>query len=259
MQGQSDSPSTSRSPQPPAQRPPPPGFLALVVVLVGVFAVTLGALIYMTVMKPRPAPPPTGGGPVITIEGPAPSADPLAPDEFVDGFFIPPFEVVNQDEKPVTNAVFKDKITVIDFFFTHCPFICPAMTGRFGQLTRDLQDVREVQFLSFSVDPANDTPARLREYAQMNEADTKRWQFLTGPKDQTWKILSEGLKWAIEDRPEQKIALPGGSEMSNIRHPGWFALVGPDAKVLGIYKHDVEDDQQRLIKRVRDIADKIKR
>jgi protein SCO1/2 len=237
------------------QRPPlPPGFLGLIVVVGVVFLVALASLVYLGTRKPvRPAAPDMGGA-AVQVDRPVDPNDPTTPDHFVEGFFIPPFELVNQNEKPVTNAAFKGKITVIDFFFTHCPFICPAMTGRFGVLVSTLKDVPQAQFLSISVDPVHDTPPRLREYAELNAADTSRWQFLTGPRETTWKILEEGLKWGIEERPEQKIKLPTGNEMSNIRHPGWFALVGPDAKVLGIYKYDVEEDQERLVKRVREIA-----
>jgi protein SCO1/2 len=222
-----------------------------------VFLVSGGALLYL-LAKGRKAPASplgTNGGAMID---PAPArpagTGPSAPDSFVEGFFIPPFELVDQDEQRVTNAAFLGKITVIDFFFTNCPFICPAMTGRFGQLVEKLKDVPDAQFLSFSVDPLHDTPARLREYAAQHEADTTRWRFLSGPKEVTWKILEQGLKWGIEEREDQKIKLPTGNEMSNIRHPGWFALIGRDGKVLGIYKYDVEEDQAKLVERVRAIA-----
>lgn len=201
---------------------------------------------------------PPDGSPVVLIDRPAGPADPRTPDHFASGFSIPPFNVVDQDEKPVSNDVFTGKITVIEFFFSNCPFICPAMNGVFGHLVNTLKDVPEAQFLSFSVDPLHDTPAALRDYAARLGADTTRWRFLTGKKDVIWNILSEGLLWGIEDRPEQPITLPSGSQMSNIRHPGWFALIGPDRKVLGIYKYDVPDDQQRLETRIRAIAAKMK-
>jgi protein SCO1/2 len=245
----------SRDPSPAAPPPLPRGFLPLIFVVGGVFVLALGALVYLKVTrKPGGVPVTDGGAPVVHIDRPAEPANPATPDDFVTGFFIPRFDLVNQDEKPVTNDVFKGKISVINFFFSNCPFICPAMNGRFAQLAEKLKDLPDVQFLSFSVDPAHDTPPRLREYAHQYEADTSRWQFLTGKKSVVWNILSEGLKWGIEERPEQPIKLPTGNEMSNIRHPGWFALIGPDGKVLAIYKYDVDEDLQRLVKRVRDLA-----
>ena len=225
--------------------------------MIGMFLLFLlsgGALFYLLAKNRNYTPPPLPSGPGAHIVQPKPATDPALPDEFVADFYIPPFELVDQDEKPVTKAVFDGRITVIDFFFTHCPFICPAMTGRFAQLVESFKDQPRVQFLSFSVDPAHDTPARLREYAAQHEADTTRWRFLTGPREVTWRILEEGLKWGVEERPEQKITLPTGNQMSNIRHPGWFALIGPDAKVLGIYKYDVEEDQRKLAERIRALA-----
>ena len=229
---------------------PPRGLLGFMVAMFLIFLLSGGVLFYLMARNNPPGGvQPLGAG--AHIVEPQASADPALPDEFVADFYIPPFELVDQDEKPVTKSVFDGRVTVIDFFFTHCPFICPAMTGRFAQLADTFKDEPGVQFLSFSVDPAHDTPARLREYAAQHEADTTRWRFLTGPRDVTWKILEEGLKWGVEERPEQKIKLPTGNEMSNIRHPGWFALIGPDAKVLGIYKYDVEADQKKLAERIR--------
>jgi cytochrome oxidase Cu insertion factor (SCO1/SenC/PrrC family) len=245
----------SPPPPSPVSAPLPRGFFPLILVVAAVFVLAVGALVYLKITR-KSATPPTApdGTPIVHIDQPPEPSNPGTPDNFVTGFFIPRFDVVNQDEKPVSNDVFKGKITVIDFFFSNCPFICPAMNGRFAQLATKLKDVPDVQFLSFSVDPAHDTPARLREYAHQYEADTARWQFLTGKKSVIWNILSEGLKWGIEERPEQPIKLPTGNEMSNIRHPGWFALIGPDGKVLAIYKYDVDEDLQRLEKRVRDLA-----
>lgn len=223
------------------------------IIMFMVFLASGGLLMYLLAKGKRPAPAGSPGPGAHIIE-PAASSDPAVPDDRVTEFFIPPFELLDQDEKPVTNAAFQGKITVIDFFFTHCPFICPAMTGRFAQLVESTRGLADVQFLSFSVDPVHDTPARLREYAAQHNADSARWRFLTGSRDVTWKILEEGLKWGVEERPEQKITLPTGAEMNNIRHPGWFALIGPDAKVLGIYKYDVEEDQQRLAERLKKLA-----
>lgn len=215
------------------------------------------ALMYINKTRNNTGAPPNAGAGPVHVQQPPRADDPLGQDPFVVDFFIPPFELRNQDEKVVTNAAFQGKVTVIDFFFTHCPFICPAMTGRFGKLAADFKDHPKVQFLSFSVDPVNDTPERLREYAAQNSADTSRWQFLTGSKEVTWKILTDGLKWGIEEHSEQPITLPGGGSMSNIRHPGWFALIGPDGKVLGIYQHENEAEQIRLAERIHKILRKL--
>ena len=40
---------------------------------------------------------------------------------------VPDFEFVNQDNEAISAAFFNDKVTVVEFFFTSCPTICPKM------------------------------------------------------------------------------------------------------------------------------------
>ncbi len=41
---------------------------------------------------------------------------------------VPAFEFIDQKGEIVNNETFKDKIFIVDFFFTSCPSICPVMT-----------------------------------------------------------------------------------------------------------------------------------
>ena len=43
---------------------------------------------------------------------------------------VPPFSFTDQNGKTITNDDFKDKIYVVEFFFTTCPSICPIMTEK---------------------------------------------------------------------------------------------------------------------------------
>ena len=47
------------------------------------------------------------------------------PHELVKIGKVPSFEFTNQDGKLISNAFYKDKVYVIEFFFTTCPTICP--------------------------------------------------------------------------------------------------------------------------------------
>src|SRR5690606_21787505 len=113
---------TSFPPAETAARPagPPRGLLGLMVTMFLVFLFSGGVLLYL-LAKGRKATPPAPG-PGAHVVQPPPAARPSVPDEFVSDFYIPPFQLVDQDEKPVTNAAFEGRITVISFFFTHCPF-----------------------------------------------------------------------------------------------------------------------------------------
>lgn len=68
----------------------------------------------------------------------------------------------------------------LNFIFTSCGAVCPVMTAIFAHLDRRLQDrAPGARLLSVSIDPQEDTPARLRDYAAEHQA-SPRWRFLTG-------------------------------------------------------------------------------
>jgi protein SCO1/2 len=69
---------------------------------------------------------------------------------------------------------------VLNFIFTSCSSVCPLMSQVFGQFQQKLGSEREkVHLMSISIDPEEDTPARLREYARKFHAGPE-WQHYTG-------------------------------------------------------------------------------
>lgn len=75
--------------------------------------------------------------------------------------------LMDQNGKPVTKALFQEKWTLVFFGFTYCPDICPTTLGILSKFYKELQkngDAGQVQVVMVSVDPARDTPDKLREY-----------------------------------------------------------------------------------------------
>src|SRR5262245_10758866 len=104
-----------------------------------------------------------------------------------DGSYVPNVPVVTQDGKVLAfwDDLIKDKIFVISFFYTSCTQICPLATARLSELQSILGDAmgRDIFFYSISIDPENDTPKRLKAYAEAMQAGPG-WLFLTGiPED----------------------------------------------------------------------------
>ena len=91
---------------------------------------------------------------------------------------LPDFKLVRQDGASFGSDQMRGKLWVADFMFTRCPNQCPMMSLKFGALQKELPD--DVRLVSFSVDPVNDTPERLRDYGRTYGAEEKRWTFLTG-------------------------------------------------------------------------------
>lgn len=85
---------------------------------------------------------------------------------------------------------FGDRVVVIDFVFTHCTTICPALTAIMSAVQTRLQrdGGADWQLLSLSVDPARDTPARMDDYARKVGAG-ERWWWLTGERSEVERSL----------------------------------------------------------------------
>ncbi len=95
--------------------------------------------------------------------------------------------LVNQDGKTMKlySDLIRNRTVVIDVMFTGCTGACPVMSRTFAKVQDWLGDRlgKDVYLISISVDPVNDTPAKLREYAAGFNA-RPGWFFLTGkPED----------------------------------------------------------------------------
>lgn len=155
---------------------------------------------------------------------------------------VPSFEYLNQDSVMVSSTDFKDKICVADFFFTHCPTICPPMTSQMHRLSKMTSDLSgHVQFLSFSIDPKKDTPSRLREYIKDYKIEATNWAFMTGDEDATHLLAKEFFNGA-----ERNDEIDGG-----FGHTPYFALVDTEGLVRGVYIGTDVDEVDRLAKDLR--------
>jgi cytochrome oxidase Cu insertion factor (SCO1/SenC/PrrC family) len=105
---------------------------------------------------------------------------------------IPDVELLDQDGRKIhfyTDLV-KGRTVAINFIFTTCTTICPPLGATFARVQKELGDKvgRDVRFISISVDPATDTPERLKAWgAKFHAGDG--WTFVTGNKPQVDELL----------------------------------------------------------------------
>ncbi len=94
----------------------------------------------------------------------------------------PDFELIDQFGNLVNMSQFEGKIVLITFLYTHCPDVCPAVTYQMNKLSEELGDDynASVVFLSVTVDPERDTPARLASWTSDRNVS---WPFLTSTAD----------------------------------------------------------------------------
>jgi protein SCO1/2 len=76
-----------------------------------------------------------------------------------------PFQLVDQDGKPVTDQDLKGKPTLIFFGYTHCPDVCPTTLFDVSEVLRALgPDAGRTAAYFITVDPERDTPAAMKDY-----------------------------------------------------------------------------------------------
>ena len=103
------------------------------------------------------------------------------------------FNLTNQFGHQITLDSLRGKIWVADIIFTRCGGPCPAMTKTLSELQSALPN-SPVKFISLTTDPEFDTPAVLKRYAERFGADSNRWWFLTGTKEEIGRLAIDGLK-----------------------------------------------------------------
>jgi protein SCO1/2 len=153
-------------------------------------------------------------------------------------YTIPPFVFVNQDSTIVHSENLRGKIYVADFFFTSCPSICPKMKKEMLRVYEKYKSNKDVMIISFTIDPARDSVARLKNYAQkLGIEDASKWQMLTGNKDSIYAVAASFLVSAAED-PDA----PGGHV-----HSGNFILVDKQSRLRGYYDGTNTESVNKLL------------
>ncbi|MEY3249036.1 MAG: hypothetical protein RL742_1079 [Bacteroidota bacterium] len=150
---------------------------------------------------------------------------------------IPDFVFTDQDSLAVSNGTFNDKIYVVDFFFIHCPTICPKVKAQAKRVyDKYLEDPR-VCLLSHSIDTRNDTVPALKRYAEKLGIRSDKWHLVTGDHDAIYAIADDYFSAAKED-PDA----PGGFD-----HSGRLILVDKNRHVRSFCNGTDPEDVTRFL------------
>jgi protein SCO1/2 len=149
---------------------------------------------------------------------------------------VPDFSLTDQSGRTVSLDDLKGKVWVADFIFTNCGGTCPVMTEKMRKLTDKLP--ANIHMVSFTVDPARDTPGALAAYAAEHGANRDRWLFLTGEKQVMVDICLKGFKLPLDEE--------GGTPAEPITHSTRFVLVDKQGDIRGYYSGTEEDAVKRL-------------
>lgn len=155
----------------------------------------------------------------------------------------PKFSLVNQEGQPVSNADLLGQVWVADFIFTSCGGPCPVMSLNMSNLQKRLTDEDlEAKLVSFTLDPARDTPEVLARYARRFRADPGRWTFLTGPDERAvYEVVAKGFLQTITPATEDNPLI----------HSTYFAVVDRQGRIRAFHEGVAESPSEALIQDVR--------
>lgn len=145
--------------------------------------------------------------------------------------------LVDQHGQAFDPALLNDHVVLFNFIFTGCESTCPVQTRMLAQVLQTLPDAarKQVRFISVSIDPGNDSPAKMQQFARAMEADLEGWLFLTGDVRQL-QDLARRLHMLDEGRPNTPQV-----------HRTSLWLVDKQGRMLQRYRGN-PPDQQRLIR-----------
>ncbi|SEM08419.1 protein SCO1/2 [Aquimarina amphilecti] len=155
---------------------------------------------------------------------------------------IADFSLLNQNGEKITQANYKDKIYVADFFFTTCQTICPIMTDHMKLIQSRLKNDPDVKLLSHTVIPETDGVPQLKEYAIRKGVDDTRWNLVTGDKKHIYDLARKSYLVAKTN---------GDGGPYDMIHTENFVLVDKKKRIRGFYDGTDLDEIERLLEDIK--------
>jgi len=152
---------------------------------------------------------------------------------------IADFSFINQDSTFISQQVIAGKIHIANFIFTTCGSICPKMTTNLKIVNDSLQNHSDIVLLSYSVTPWIDSPSVLKEYKSRNEITNPNWHFLTGSKNDIYRLARKSY-FAEEDIGFSK-------DSTEFLHTEHFILVDKTKRIRGIYNGTLTLEMQQML------------
>lgn len=149
------------------------------------------------------------------------------------------FTLTNQLGEKVNLDDFKNRILVVDFFFTSCPTICPTLTTNL-KMVQEAYNKHDtlIQILSLSVDPERDTVEKLKTYADKHNIDPKNWFLLTGDKKEIYDLAR--YEFFVN-------AVQGDGGPDDFIHTEKFVVIDKDRYIRGYYNGLDTNEVRRMV------------
>jgi protein SCO1/2 len=172
------------------------------------------------------------GPPVAIVRNGETRPDPHTPALHIGGAFT----LTNQDGKTVTDQTYRGKYMLVFFGFTFCPDICPTGLQTALNAIDVAGDVaqKQVQPIFITIDPARDTPEKLKDYVRMFGPTLTG---LTGTPAQIAAVARAYKVYYAKTEGEDD----GDDYMMD--HSGFLYLMGPDGRFIKSFASETTMDE----------------
>ena len=174
-----------------------------------------------------------------------PSSQPVLPEIST----IHSFSLTNQFGATITLENLIGRPWLADIIFTRCPTVCPRMTQTLGRLRAALSPT--LRCVSLTTDPAHDTPAVLKTFAEAHGSNYANWHFLTGSKADLMRLAIDDLKLISVPKEEGKRDNPNDLFV----HSSLYILVDAKGRVRKSFEHDATNLVQQVQATLKQLED----
>ncbi|MGG0575356.1 SCO family protein [Priestia aryabhattai] len=132
------------------------------------------------------------------------------------------FSYQDQNQQEYGLNELKGKVWVADFIFTSCTTVCPPMTAHMTKLQEEVKKsgIKNIEFVSFSVDPQNDSPQALKQYVKKFNGNLENWHLLTGYSQKQIKSFAMNNFKVFVQKPKDTDQIIHGTSFYLINQEG---------------------------------------
>jgi len=160
---------------------------------------------------------------------------------------ISAFQLQDQKGRIFGSESLKGSPWIADFIFTRCQGPCPLMSKNFSELQKILPKDSPVKLVSFTVDPEYDSVKVLEDYAANYDAQENRWHFLTGTKEEIYRLARADFKVVAGPVPDTE---------SDFIHTVKMVLVDSKGNIRAYYDGTDSESPQEILSDLRDLSEK---
>jgi protein SCO1/2 len=140
------------------------------------------------------------------------------------------FNLLDEQNKAISDEVIEGKVFVAEYFFTTCGSICPIMNKEMQRVQAAFKGNSTFEILSFTVDPENDGPEQMLAYAKAHGYQPGQWHFITGNKKDLYSLARTSF-FVLKPAEAENL----GDAGSDFIHTNNFVLVDQDRHIRGYY------------------------